>query len=204
MHQCFQTKRIAMLDSLIHIDTELFLFFNGLHHPFFDTVMYWVSHKFFWVPFYGFLVFLLYRFYGAKKGTILTLLILVTFALTNTLSVEAFKNVFERPRPCHNELIMEQTHLINNHCGGKWGFVSSHASNVFGLATLIFLFLEKKIKRIGLGMFLWAGAVSYSRIYLGVHYPLDIICGGLLGVSLSLLVYVSAIKTKLIQSTRIS
>ena len=193
-----------MVESILHIDTEIFLFFNGLHNPFFDTLMYWISHKFFWVPFYGLLVFLLYRFYGARKGTIFTLLIVITFGLTNTLSVKAFKNVFERPRPCHNEMIMADTHIINDHCGGKWGFVSSHASNVFGLATLIFFFLGKRIRKIGLGMFFWAALVSYSRIYLGVHYPLDIICGGLLGISIATIIYSLAVKTKLIHSTRIS
>ena len=113
-----------MLDLLLSLDTKLFLFLNGFHNPFFDTVMYWISHKFFWVPFYAFLVFLLFRFFGKKQGIILTILIITTFALTNTLSVEAFKNVFERPRPCHNELIQASTHIVKDHCGGKWGFVS--------------------------------------------------------------------------------
>lgn len=187
-----------MLDFILSLDTQLFLFLNGLHNSFFDTVMYWISHKFFWVPFYVFLVVLLYRFYGAKKGTVFTLLIVITFALTNTLSVEAFKNVFERPRPCHNELIQSQVHLVNNHCGGAWGFVSSHASNVFGLATLVFFFLKSRIKGIGWSIFLWASAISYSRIYLGVHYPLDILCGGLLGVVCAILVFQSAKQLKLI------
>ena len=187
-----------MLDLLLSLDTKLFLFLNGFHNPFFDTVMYWISHKFFWVPLYAFLVYLLYRFYGVNKGTILTLLIIITFGLTNTLSVKAFKNVFERPRPCHNEIIMEQTHILDNHCGGKWGFVSSHASNVFGLATLIFLFLGRRIKGIGLYVFLWATVVSYSRVYLGVHYPLDIICGGILGVTLALVVFQVAKKLNLV------
>lgn len=191
-----------MLDFLINIDTELFLFLNGIHSPFFDSIMYWISHKFFWVPFYAFLVFLLYRMYGTKKGTILTLLIILTFGITNTLSVKAFKNVFERPRPCHNEIIMEQTHIVNDHCGGKWGFVSSHASNVFGLATLIFFFLGKRIKGIGIGVFVWAAIISYSRIYLGVHYPLDIICGASLGVTIATIVYKLASITKLINPTK--
>lgn len=191
-----------MLEFLLDIDTQLFLFLNGLHHPFFDAIMYWVSHKFFWVPFYVFLVYLLFRQYGAKSGAILTALILVTFALTNELSVEAFKNVFERPRPCHNTLIQSQIHLIDNHCGGKWGFVSSHASNVFGLATLIFFFLGKRIKGIGIGIFVWAALVSYSRIYLGVHYPLDLFCGALLGIFLGMAVYITAQKFNLIPATK--
>ena len=178
-----------MLEFLLNLDSEVFIFLNGLHNSFFDTVMYWVSDKYFWVPFYGFLVYLLYRHYGLKKAAILTLLIIITFGLANTLSVEAFKNVFQRPRPCHNPDFDGLIHLVNDHCGGKWGFVSSHASNVFGLATMVFFFLSKRIKYIGIGIFLWAGLISYSRIYLGVHYPLDIIGGGILGVSIGLLVF---------------
>jgi undecaprenyl-diphosphatase len=178
-----------MIESITALDTDLFLFLNGIHNSFFDTIMYWVSHKFFWIPFYIFLIYLLFRHYGLKTAGILTAIILVTFTLTNTLSVEAFKNVFERPRPCHNELISSQVHLIDNHCGGKWGFVSSHASNVFGLAMLIFILLRKKIKRIGFWIFFWAAAVSYSRIYLGVHYPLDLVCGALLGILVALIAY---------------
>ena len=192
-----------MLDQLLSLDTKLFLFLNGFHNPFFDTVMYWISHKFFWVPFYAFLVFLLFRFFGKKQGIILTILIITTFALTNTLSVEAFKNVFERPRPCHNELIQASTHIVKDHCGGKWGFVSSHASNVFGLATLVFFFFKNRIKGIGWSIFLWASAISYSRIYLGVHYPLDIMCGGMLGVTLAFVVFQVAKKLNLIDFTKL-
>ncbi|MEN8928492.1 MAG: phosphatase PAP2 family protein [Flavobacteriales bacterium] len=178
-----------MLDSIIQLDTDLFLFLNESNSPFWDEIMYWVSHKFFWVPFYAFLVFLLFKKYGLQKAIILTLLIIATFALCNTLSVEAFKNVFHRLRPCHNQEISGLVHLVNDHCGGQWGFVSSHATNVFGLATITSFFLSKKIKYFSLLIFLWAAVVSYSRIYLGVHYPLDIFCGALLGISLGSVVY---------------
>ena len=107
-----------MLESILQFDTDLFLFLNEINSPFWDAIMYWISHKFFWIPFYGFLVFLLYKKYGLQKAIVLTLLILVTFALCNTLSVEAFKNVFHRLRPCHNEEISGLVHLVNDHCGG--------------------------------------------------------------------------------------
>ena len=186
-----------MLESILQLDTDLFLFLNELNSPFWDTIMYWISHKFFWVPFYGFLVFLLYRKYELQKAIILTLLIIATFALCNTLSVEAFKNVFHRLRPCHNEEIKGLVHLVNDHCGGQWGFVSSHASNVFGLATITSFFLSKKIKYFAFLIFFWAALVSYSRIYLGVHYPLDIACGALLGISIGSIVFFLAQKLEL-------
>ena len=183
-----------MLETLLQYDTALFLFLNKLHNSFFDEVMYWASHKFFWVPLYMFFVYLLYKHYGAKKVAILFGLIILTFALTNTISVEAFKKVFERLRPCHNDQIAHLVHLYKETCAGKFGFLSSHAANVFGLATLISIFLKDKIKCITWYVMFWASFVSYSRIYLGKHYPLDIICGALLGVLIALIIYAIAKK----------
>ena len=181
-----------MLEALLQYDTSLFLFLNKLHNSFFDEIMYWASHKFFWIPLYAFFLYLLYRYYGLKKMAVLALLIIITFALTNTISVEAFKKVFERLRPCHNEQIAHLVHLYKEGCGGQFGFLSSHAANVFGLATLMGIFLKGKVKYIMWYVIGWASFVSYSRIYLGKHYPLDIICGALLGILIALLVYVVA------------
>lgn len=184
-----QTSGISMLETLLQYDTSLFLFLNKLHNSFFDEIMYWASHKFFWIPLYLLFVYLLYKHYGAKKAAILFGLIIITFALTNTISVEAFKKVFERLRPCHNEQIAHLVHLYKEGCGGQFGFLSSHAANVFGLATLMGIFLKGKIKYITWYVMGWASFVSYSRIYLGKHYPLDIICGAILGISTAWVVY---------------
>lgn len=192
-----------MLDYLIQLDTDFFLFLNSLHNPFFDEVMYWASHKFFWIPFYSFLLYLLYKQFGLKKTMVLVGLVIVTFGLTNTISSEIFKKGFERLRPCHNDEISHLVHLVDHHCGGKYGFISSHASNVFGLAMLFSLFLKKRIKFFSLIIFLWASFVSYSRIYLGVHYPLDLICGAFFGISVALLVYFIYIKFLQYRSNRL-
>jgi undecaprenyl-diphosphatase len=183
-----------MLETLLQYDTALFLFLNKLHNSLFDEVMYWASHKFFWVPLYMYFLYLLYKNYGAKKAAILFALIIVTFALSNTISVEAFKKVFERLRPCHNEQIGHLVHLFKETCAGKFGFLSSHAANVFGLATLMAIFLKGKIKYIAWYVMSWASFVSYSRIYLGKHYPLDILCGAVLGMVIALIVYTIAKK----------
>ena len=186
-----------MLDKIIYIDQEVFLYFNTFHSPFWDSVMYWVSHPLFWIPLYLFFFYILFKKFGMKKMLIMIVLIGVTFALTDLISVELFKKVFQRLRPSHEPKLEGLVHLVDNYRGGKWGFVSSHASNVFGLATLIFLFLGKRIKRIGFWIFLWAAVVSYSRIYLGVHYPLDLICGGFLGISIAIIIYGLAKQFKL-------
>ena len=102
-------------------------------------------------------------------------------------SVQLFKNTFQRLRPCHNEAISNLVHIVNNKCGGLYGFVSSHATNTFAFAVFTSLFFSKKY--ISLLLIFWALVVSYSRIYLGVHYPLDVIGGGILGLTIGILVF---------------
>lgn len=101
--------------------------------------------------------------------------------LSDKISVYFFKEVFMRLRPCHNPVIANLVHIVNNHCGGQFGFVSSHATNTFALAVFVGLLLKQKVSWLLPALVLWATIVSYSRIYLGVHYPGDVICGALLG-----------------------
>ncbi len=175
------------MNFLIDLDTELFLFLNSLHSVFFDHVMYWVSKKWTWVPFYLFLTYLVFRVHGAK-GIYVLLAVALLVTLTDQISVKAFKNVFERLRPCHNESIQLMVHTVNDKCGGLYGFVSSHASNTFGMAIFIGTVLRRKYNRAIHWLVLWAAVVSYSRIYLGVHYPFDILGGALLGAGIGWLI----------------
>lgn len=167
-----------MLEKLIQIDTNLFLFLNGLHLPFLDPVMVFFSGKLTWLPLYLILIFFLYRKFGWRVVWPLLGVVLVV-TLADQTSVHLFKNVFQRFRPCHNPEIKDLIHLAAGKCYGKYGFVSSHAANTFGVA--VFLSLIFKRRWFSISILLWAALVSYSRIYLGVHYPGDIIVGAMLG-----------------------
>jgi len=167
------------MEFLEQIDRAFFLFLNGIHSPFWDTIMFWVSYKFTWVPLY--LAALIYFVYKQKTKAILTIIMAVAvIVLADQISVSLFKNVFLRYRPCHNLDIQNLIHTIHEHCGGQYGFVSSHAANAFGFATFAALIIQKR--NVSYILILWAILVSYSRIYLGVHYPADILGGAFLGI----------------------
>ena len=169
-----------MLEIIQNIDTDIFLFFNGMHNSVFDIIMYWVSKTAPWIPLWIFFIYLLIKTYG-KKGIFVVLALVAAVGLADFISVHAFKNVFERLRPCHNTQIQDMVHIVRDHCGGKYGFISSHASNMFAISTFMSLALYKRFPKSYIPLFLWASLVGYSRIYLGVHYPGDIIGGAIVG-----------------------
>ena len=177
-----------MLEKLIHIDQELFLFLNGMHNRFFDFIMYWVSAPITGIPLYLFFIYLIYKFHP-KQWWIYLIMLIVSVGAADWTSVHLFKDVFHRLRPCHNTELQGMVHIVRDHCGGKYGFVSSHAANMFAIATFMFLSLRKKIKNIGIYLYVWAGIIIYSRIYLGVHFPADVLAGSILGSSISLLFF---------------
>jgi undecaprenyl-diphosphatase len=175
-----------MLDFLDHIDRIIFLFLNGLHSTFWDQVMWWISERFIWLPLYLLITgYLIYRY----KWKIIVILILVALLITmsDQGSVHLFKEVFKRLRPCHNPEISHLVHIVKGHCGGKYGFVSSHAANSFAVASYSLLLIRNRYYTIFI--ICWALLVSYSRIYLGVHYPGDILGGAILGIVLGYVVY---------------
>ncbi len=170
-----------MLENLINLDHKLFLLLNGGGSPFLDNIMLAVSSHWFWVPVYLFLLVYFIRANGIK-GLIEIGIIFLTLLITDQTSVHLFKEVFERLRPCHDPMIMDQMKLVAESCGGQFGFVSSHATNSFGLMIVSAGLIRKRPYTIFILM--WALLLSYSRIYIGVHYPGDILGGMILGLLL--------------------
>lgn len=135
-----------------------------------------------WIPLYILALYFVFRMYNWKGIVAVLGGAAILILLTDLGSVYLFKNMFERNRPCQNELIKETVHLYNNECGGIFGFVSSHASNFFGLALFLSLIFRSHYKRSWILFFSCALLVAYSRVYLGVHYPLDVVAGGIYGM----------------------
>jgi len=170
---------------LERLDQQLFLFLNSLNSPLWDTVIHAISGKVIWVPLYlAILIFLGIKY--KRKFLVILLFIILAATLADQISV-LFKNHFQRLRPCHEPSLEGLIHLVNGECGGKFGFVSSHATNSFNVALISLLFIKKRWYTIGI--ILWALVVGYSRIYLGVHYPGDVICGSLLGALIGWSIY---------------
>ncbi|MCQ2307909.1 MAG: phosphatase PAP2 family protein [Bacteroidales bacterium] len=172
------------MNIINNLDHELFLFFNGLHVGWLDPVMTFISSEMGWIPFYAILLYLVFRKSGWRGLLFVVIGVVILITCSDQLSSHVFKPVFHRLRPCHDPLIQDLVHLPNGHCGGQYGFISSHACNTFALASFIALIMNKFYKKIGLLMFIWAALVSYSRIYMGVHFPGDVLCGAAVGMIL--------------------
>lgn len=189
---------LRMFELLKTADKELFLFLNGMHNSFFDFIMYWASDRFLWIPFYMLLLIILIKEYK-KKAIFILVLIASMITISDQVSSTIVKNYVHRLRPCHNPEIESVVHLVNGYCGGSYGYFSSHASNTSALALFLILILRRSGRKdmmitkktmlrktvLFSVLILFALLVSYSRIYLGSHYPFDVFTGIVFGSLLS-------------------
>ena len=168
------------------MDSQLFLFLNGLHADWLDPVMVSITEMWPWVPLYIFLLFLVFKHYG-KHGWWVLLGVCVVILCSDQLSAHVCKPLFQRLRPCFNPELEGLVHLPKGLPGGRFGFVSSHAANTFAVASFLTGVLWRRYIWIGWVLYGWAFLSSYSRIYVGVHYPGDVIAGAVLGILIGLI-----------------
>ncbi|WP_456439595.1 phosphatase PAP2 family protein [Psychroserpens sp.] len=179
-----------MLEELVKLDTELFVYLNGLGTESWDGFWMFYTTKFNWIPFYGLLLFLMYKHINNTKVFLFMLLVIVLMITFTDQITNLFKKVLVmRLRPCYNPEIDDIIRLVKRSCGGKFGYFSGHASNSMAVAVFTGLMLRYKYKYSLYILIVWAIGMGYSRIYVGVHYPLDVLSGMLFGAFSGFLFY---------------
>lgn len=175
------------IQQLIEADQDLLLTLNGSDSMFWDGFMWIVSGTKIWIPVAAVLLYVIFKNTKFTQGLLILVMIALSVTLADQFSSGFCKPFFMRFRPAQDPEIMYMVHVINGYRGGLYGFISSHAANTFALATFISLLIRSRWMT--MIMFIWALLLSYSRIYLGVHYPGDIVCGAAAGCIIASLVY---------------
>ena len=201
-----------MLERLLHIDTEILLAINGWHAPWADTLMWIISAKATWIPLYLLLIGLLVWRYRKPVMTsvkwlqkvpacvVMIAMIGLAVGAADFIASGILKELVARPRPTRVPELEGVLHLVNGYRSGRYGFVSSHAANTMVCALLFSMIWRNKIATVGL--MLWVAANCYSRMYLGVHYPLDILGGLMVGCLVAMTAYVLLWKWGMIANPR--
>jgi undecaprenyl-diphosphatase len=177
-----------LIELLQGLDRWLLVAANSRHWHWLDSLMVFLSERFVWFPAYFVMVVVL-GYYLQRRALIALPLLGIVIALADSISSRLFKPYFARLRPCHDPELSATLNLVHG-CGGQFGFLSSHAANSFALAVFLCIILPRRFRIAKIILFVWAVLISYSRIYLGAHYPSDVAAGATLG---SLLAWLAAI-----------
>lgn len=164
-----------MIEQLLQYDTELFILLNNLGSSTWDDLWLVITNKYAFAPLYAILLFLFYKKYGLKSLLFFIVIIALMVTFTDQIT-NVFKRTFMRPRPCGVPALEDQIRFIAVRCG-KYGFFSGHSSNTMAAAVFAGLMLKSYYKNLIFILLFWSAVVAYSRIYVGVHYPIDIFCG---------------------------
>lgn len=175
-----------MINYLDGLDRQLLLLLNGEGHPFLDAFMWLYSGKVIWIP--AALAFVAYFFKkGWREGLLVLLFVVLVITLCDQISSSFFKPFFERLRPGRQPVLQDMLTYVNDYRGGKYGFISSHSANSIGFATFLSLLFRRQI--VSFSLFAWAFLNAYTRLYLAVHFPGDVLVGGLVGLLVGLACY---------------
>lgn len=177
-----------LLSWLLTADESLLLLINGWHSPMIDPLMMLISGRWTWLPLYVFLTFCVVKYGTWKRGLFCIILIALTIAASDQVCSSLLRPMVERLRPSNlNNPLSSMVHIVNGYRSGRYGFPSCHAANMFALATFLSLYFRRRMATVTL--LLWASVVCYSRLYLGVHYPGDVLCGMIVGSSMAFLFF---------------
>lgn len=174
-----------MLDKILSLDTQLFIYLNSLGSETYDGLWLLITKQINWIPFFLLLLYFIYKKLGIKQTLYLFLFVALLIFFTDQIT-NLVKNGFQRLRPCNNPEINSFIRIVQSRT--SFSFFSGHASNTMAVATFLYLIFKKDFKYFWF-LFLWPLVFAYSRIYLGLHYPLDIVSGYFFGAMLGFLMF---------------
>ena len=169
-----------MIEQMLAWDKEVILWIHrNLHSNIGDIIIPWLRKPTFWIPLYILIIYIFIKWWKAR-GLIVVAILGSCVGVSDIISVHLFKNIFQRLRPCHTLMDNPDFNLLVN-CGGKYGFVSSHAVNHMAMAVFLFYLFKHRVGKYHQWWILWAIIIGFAQVYVGVHYPLDVLCGFVIG-----------------------